>query len=1002
MKSQNYKKLISVLLSITLLFSSTTATFAAAVKSKAGAGKGDNGKGNKSKNLDRQYGEAGTLKESKEALISVDALALQNYADSQEKFDFSTYKKVTLKSVILEAISKSNIIKSSREKVIQTNLSLKDAYADYLPLLDFQYTHKKTKNEKYTDDDSDNLNADPHINIEDENYGFRVRQSLYSGGSTALKIKSLEAKSQEAKRKHLIVIEQVIQNAIKAYFGVLFSYRTLQVNEKNMKQLVKILEITQIKFDSGALSIGDLSAVKANIANSNSKLIRVKSSLADALDYYNYLLESDFSKTNPYQTNFVTKLDTLENLHKIIINNNLSLLNYRLNIDSIKYKMLNIKASFKPKVDLELSYKNVLGEENFVANKETYYAKLTMSYIIYNAGKDTRKMLTANSSLKELKHRYQEQIKKIKWETQKLYNSTISLQETIKSTVEEVSASNEMIDAYWEGFQLGEQDLQVLLQAQRQLNSAELDLIKFKKDYLTNIFKLEKEKGNLSAYFGINAQNPNLIDFTNTEHQDSLAQIDLSKQNEERKKDIQNNIQNKDLNQTIDTYLELVKEPTFEDIINFKDSFLVAKDDDYTLVISDFTNNYSAFKYIKENRLLEEAFSYEYFDKDGVYIAKKSIDKVVSVKTNIAYGIYTNKEEALKAKDNITNTINKKQFTAVSLFDVKKAYNRYIEGLETVVEPYIIKPKIIKTFVTNQDFKKEFLSAPDHYFSINIVSFSKIKSAVSLIKKEGIEDNSLVFKYGRNGEWIKVMMGAYPTYSQAFEALSQHPDMINKYHPIIEKINQKQKLYKKYAKYNYLPKWYKDEQKKLKDEKNKVEKTDQQIKEDILENEALKEKKLAKAKKLQALEKLAEEKIVQEKLKLKAIEDKRIADEKIALEKDNAIKEAKKTADANAKKEAMMQEQRKIMLEEEKNTPKNKPINNKKYTIHLGTVTNKNEKAFIRRYIIGSDYKIIKVNSNSKIIQGTYASKEEALEAMKNIHPRLLQKAKIVQIENSK
>ena len=935
-KNVIFKKLISLILSTLLIFSSTTNLYAAkAVKSAGGAGgAGGKDKGGKSKNLDRVYGNAGTLNESKEALISVDALALQNYADSQKNYDFSTYKKVTLKTVILEAISQSNKVKSAKEKVVQTDLSLKDAYAAYLPLLDFQYSNKMTKNKKYTTDPEDNLNKKPHTTVYDENYGFRVRQTLYSGGSTALKIKSLQAKAEEGRRKYLIVIEQVIQDAIKAYFGVLFSYKNLKINEKNMEKLNKILEITQIKFDSGALSIGDLSAVKANIANSNSKLIKVKSSLADALDYYQYLLGENFIKTYPYQLKFVTKLDSLEKVHNEILKNNLSLLNYRLNIQSTKYKMLNIKASFKPKVDLELSYKNILNEENFIADKESYYAKVTMSYTIYNAGKDTRKILTSYSTLKELKYRYQEEIKKIKWSTQKLYNSATSLENTIKSTVEEVDASNEMINAYWEGFQLGEQDLQVLLQGQRQLNSAELDLLKYKQDYLTNIFKLEKEKGNLSNYFGINPDNPTFIDFTDTKFGDSIASLDLSK-TKTQNTNTKNSIKEKDLDKTIDQYLEVVKEPTFEDVLNFKDSFLVSPDEDYTLVISNFNDNYSAYNYIKDNRLLQNAFSYEYFDKEGEYLAKKSISKVVSVKTNIAYGIFKSKEEALRAKDDIENNVNKKEFTAMLVKDIKNTYNRYVEGLETIVDPYLVKPKIVKTFVTNQEFKNEFLNAPEHYFSINVVSFSKIKSAVSLIKSENIEKESLVFKYGRNGEWIKVMYGIYPTYSQAFEALSQHPKMLQKYHPVIEKISQKQKLYKKYKKYNYLPKWYKDEQIRLEKERKHVKKTPQEIKEDIVKKALEVEKKLAIAKaqreeelkQEEELKKLQEEKILNEKAKKeeeikkqKLQETKKlqeIAKEKL-LKEQKAKEEAEKIALLKKQKEEALLKEKKILLEKER------------------------------------------------------------------------------------
>jgi len=212
--------------------------------SKSSDKAGENKEMPKPKNIDKEYGKEGTLNESKSALISVDPLALQNYSKVSNNFDFSTYDKVTLKSVILETLSHSNDLKSANEKVIQTELSYKEAYAGYLPTMDFQYSAKKIHNAKTGDD---TIDTTTHRDFNEENYKFTIRQSLYTGGATEFKIKSLKSKLEEAKRKYTIVLEEEIQKAIKAYFDVLFNHKSVIVNERNMEKLNKILEITQIK-----------------------------------------------------------------------------------------------------------------------------------------------------------------------------------------------------------------------------------------------------------------------------------------------------------------------------------------------------------------------------------------------------------------------------------------------------------------------------------------------------------------------------------------------------------------------------------------------------------------------------------------------------------------------------------------------------------------------------------------------------------------------------------
>jgi outer membrane protein TolC len=871
-------KFLSIILSFMLITSSTLPSYAAVTKSKPG--KGSN-KDSKAKNIDRVYGEKGALDESKAALVNIDPLALQNYSENDFNYSLDEYDRVTLKSVILETLSHSHKLKSAQEKVTQVELQLKDAYSAYLPTVDFAYQYKTTKNLKTGDATVD---TPSHLNIDDENYKITLKQSLYSGGATALKIKSLKATVEEGKRKYLIVLEQEIQKAIKAYFGVLFGDKNVKINERNMEKLNKILEITQVKYDSGALSIGDLSAVKANIANASGKLIKIKSSLADAIDFYIYTVGYDFEKTAPFEENFNVQLTTLDKLYEDILANNLGLLNYRLNIQSTKNKLLNIKASFKPKVDLELAYKNVLDKEDFKANEESYSAKVTMSLNLYNGGKDVTKTMKVFSGLQELKFRYEEEIKKIKWEVSKLFNSIRSLDKTIQSTKDEVEASNEMVNAYWEGFQLGEQDLQVLLQGQRQLNSAELDLLKYKQDYLTNVFKLLKEKGELSSYFDINPNSPDFLDFSNSDLINPISDDILSTNNEI------NLTKPKELNATIDEYLEVVKESTFDDIVSFKDKFLTSDDNNYTLVISDFTSHFDAYKYIKTNRILQNAFSYEYFSKDGVLVSDKSKRKEVAIKRNIAYGIFTTEEEANLAKNNIFDINNEKQFSIAKVKDVKELYGKYVAGLETQIEPFVIKPKIKKTFITDQKFKDKFLKAEKYFFSINIVSFSKVKYAAALVKKEGIEKDSLVFKYGRNGEWVKVMYGVFPTYSQAFEALSKHPKLIDKYHPIIEKVEHKQKLYNKYKKYNGLPKWYYKEQKRIKEEAAK-KKADEKAKAEAEAKKKIEAKRLLTEEKQKHLEEKSK-KENENQTTQKEIDD--VVDKKEPQEKTSRKDEAKK------------------------------------------------------------------------------------------------------------
>ena len=976
-------KIISIFVLVSLVLQPFVFAKANAVKQDQ---KDNKDKNSKPKPLNRQTGEKGVLNESKSAMISVDPLALQNYSEANDNFDIDNYDKVTLKSVILETLSQSNTLKSAAEKVNQIELELKKTYAAYHPTVDFEYTLKNTKN--HTGDT--NLDTPSHSEYDDEAYKLTLKQSLYAGGATALKVKSIKSKVEEGKRKYLIVLEQEIQKAIKAYFQVLFNHQKVQLNQKNMDKLNKILDITQVKYDSGALAIGDLSAVKANIANASSNLISIKSELADSLDYYLYIVGEDFTRTAPFEENFSIKLQTLDELYKQIEEKNLGLLNYRLNIQSTKDNLLSVKAKFKPKVDLEMYYKNVLDKEEFSTNEESYVTKLTLAYNLYNGGKDTIDTMRIFSDLQELKYRYKEQIKKIKWEVSKLYNSIKSLDDTIKSTKEEVRASQEMVGAYWEGFQLGEQDLQVLLQGQRQLNSAQLNLVKFKQDYLTNLFKLIKEKGELASYFDIDPEDPHFIDFSNTAKMKKAVSIDLTTDT--------NTTRIKDLNKSIDEYLDVPKEATFDDIINFRDKFLQSDDEKYTLVVSDFKNYYDSYQFLKKNRLLENGFSYGYYDQNGTIINKKTKEKTVSISNKIAYGIFETKEDASNAKNNIFELANNKTYTPVQIKAVKEAYKKYIDGLETTIQPYIIKPKIIKTFVTDQNFKSKFLNAPEYYYTINVVSVSKLSHAAKIVNAEGIKAESFVFKYGLNGEWIKIMYGVYPTYTQAYNALTKHPNLIDTYQPVIEKINHKQELYKKYKKYNNLPKWYIDEQK---------EKAKQEESKKLMEDLNSSTEDLMPEIKAVLPENIKENNT---SVDINSTQENNTTDKEAQIIKEldtSIIDDFNSTAEDTKEKNATsvdLNNSIKTLPELAKPITKNEfaKKQNNQYTITLFKSYPNKVEDFIQKHPKISNYYLASNNNVAQVISGFYDTREDALKALNSLNEELKKNAFLSKVSTIK
>ena len=315
---------------------------------------------------------------------------------SQENdIDTKLYDKVKLIDVVLETLSKSDVLKSYRENVIQYELKVKNAMADYYPTINFNYELGRTRTKPGEEDDEDEIGK--YKFYTDNNFEVVLRQNLYSGNKTYNSVKSVSKKLEVARNQYRLKLDEEIKKAIKAYFDVVFTNRSVMVNERNMKKLNKILKIVTEKYDSGAASIGDLTSIKANVANSMTKLVKVKSKFIEALRYYEYIVGEEFQKTLPYEKNFDINITDFDQLYQRALKKNKNLINYYKSIEAEKYNQKSTRSAFKPKVDFELAYGKTFDGEDIEEDETDVSGTVKFSYNLYNGGRDKNKVLESNS-----------------------------------------------------------------------------------------------------------------------------------------------------------------------------------------------------------------------------------------------------------------------------------------------------------------------------------------------------------------------------------------------------------------------------------------------------------------------------------------------------------------------------------------------------------------------------------------------------------------------------
>lgn len=662
-----------------------------------------------------------------------------NNSDLNDIEDVSKYPKVSLKDAIYEALSQSASIKAQKEDVIKAKLKLKDAKNDYLPKVDLEYKHEATRTTPATEGER-SFSTD-----RTDTYKLYMTQNIYDGGAkdAVLDRRILELEQEETGYK--VKINEEIKKAIKAYLDVVYNKKSLEVNERNILLLEKIQEIITIKYNGGAATLTDLTAIKAGVSNARANLEKVKSSYFDSIKYYEYVMGVDYVKTFPIEENYDIKLGNLNDVYTSAIEHNPTIKSFILDQKIASAKISEAKSAFKPNVDLETGYKR---ENDFNPSNDDYkpikdvYGKIVMTYNIFNKGLDESNLLKVRGDIRKAENKKIDEEKKLKWNLDKLYSSVSSTKTISTNTQSEVLSLRTMIKQYWEKFTTGEQDLQDLLSGQKQLNSAELEYIKYQSFLLQDFFNVLYYTGDLLTYFGIDTSDSNFLVFDKGSLQ--LKNINDTLKISDNKGDSGKG--------KIASY----------DIMKYLSDFIKSNDNYFTVQVKDFRNVYDIYSYLDSKKINNNYLIYENYE-DG------------DIKHNLLIGTYTTNLAATtfmrdKNINNGTIISTKVAKPLVSSYQGEGIkVNRVAEVTNTVITK-IQKETVIKKPIKqkmNDVFKNLFLDSENSNLSIYLGSFSSVNDAVSFAKENNIYEKAFIYRTPK-GNSYELMFGVYSSYTDAY------------------------------------------------------------------------------------------------------------------------------------------------------------------------------------------------------------------------------------------
>jgi outer membrane protein len=187
----------------------------------------------------------------------------------------------TLKDALRASLQSSSEIAAARQGWLaaRENIDAKTTTSD------LKATLSVTGNQTHTDTPSSN-------GYKQSEYGsgnITVAKNLYDGGQTTANMKLAEIQLDQATANYLETEQNVILNSIEAYLNVLRSRRNVDLNETNLQRLQAHVNAARIRVEAGAATPTRLAEAEARHARAKSNALVAATDLQNAEDAYQSL-----------------------------------------------------------------------------------------------------------------------------------------------------------------------------------------------------------------------------------------------------------------------------------------------------------------------------------------------------------------------------------------------------------------------------------------------------------------------------------------------------------------------------------------------------------------------------------------------------------------------------------------------------------------------------------------------------------------------------------------
>lgn len=395
-----------------------------------------------------------------------------------------------LRQALEAAYMKNPELESQRKALQVTNERVPQALAGALPSASIGY-EKGRQRTRSTGADWNSNDA--------ETRSLNVTQSLFSGGATWASTKAARNEVKAAQARLAQVEQGVLFETLRAYMDVVQAESVLNLSQKNLSVLQKQLEASTQRFEVGEDTRTDVSQSEARTALAESNVSESKSTLAAA--------RATFRKYTGYDPVALVMPDAMPtlpaNMEEAITfaeQSNPALLELEYLKNAADYGIDANVGSLFPEVGLRGTMNRqegvgIFGQTSFDEDQ----LALTVNFPIFQGGSRYSQIRAAKETYQQRRFQVLDAVNEVRQQAITAWEEVEATRATIQSNRKAIEAARVALDGVRQEQQYGARTTLDVLDAERELFNAEVNLVASQRNHVVAIYNLLAIMGGMTA-----------------------------------------------------------------------------------------------------------------------------------------------------------------------------------------------------------------------------------------------------------------------------------------------------------------------------------------------------------------------------------------------------------------------------------------------------------------------------------------------------------------------